>query len=48
MFLMNYDDFKNQFDTLFININFPDSWTGIRFKSKWTHSNSGGLPTEYE
>jgi hypothetical protein len=33
---------------LFININFPDRWTGVRFKSKWTKSNSGGLPTKYE
>lgn len=47
-FLMHYDDWKDNFSTLFLNIDFPEDWTGVRFKSKWTKSNSGGLPTLYQ
>jgi len=43
-FLMHYDDWKDNFSTLFLNLDFPEDWTGVRFKSKWTKSNSGGLP----
>jgi len=47
-FLMHYDDWKDNFSTLFLNIDFPEDWTGVRFKSKWTASNSGGLPNKLE
>jgi hypothetical protein len=47
-FLMHYDDWKDNFSTLFLNVDFPEDWTGVRFRSKWTKSNSGGLPTKYE
>ena len=47
-FLMNYDDWKDNFSTLFLNLDFPEDWTGVRFKSKWTKSNSGGLPAAYQ
>jgi len=30
-----------------LNIDFPEDWTGIRFKSAWTDVNSGGLPNTY-
>jgi len=30
-FLMHYNDWKNNFSTLFLNIDFPDHWTGVRF-----------------
>jgi hypothetical protein len=46
-FIMHYDDWKDNFSTLFLNIDFPDHWSGIRFKSAWTSQNSGGLPTTY-
>ena len=45
---MDYDDWKDNFSTLFINIDFPDHWTGVRFKSAWTKNNSGGLPCSYQ
>jgi len=45
---MHYDDWKDNFSTLFLNVDFPEDWTGIRFRSKWTKSNSGGLPHKYE
>lgn len=42
---MEYSEWKDIFSTLFLNVDFPDEWTGVRFKSAWTASNSGGLPT---
>lgn len=46
-FLMHYDDWKEIFSTLFLNNDFPEDWTGVRFKSKWD-ANCGGLPLKYE
>lgn len=46
--MMSYEDWKDNFSTLFINVDFPEDWTGVRFKSAWTKSASGGLPTSYE
>ena len=46
-FFMEFGDWKDIFSTLFLNVDFPDNWTGVRFKSAWTKENSGGLPTSY-
>lgn len=46
-FMMHYSDWKENFSTLFVNIDFPEDWTGVRFKSAWNENNSGGLPTTY-
>jgi hypothetical protein len=46
-FFMSFDDWKDNFSTLFLNIDFPEDWSGIRFKSAWTAQNSGGLPNTY-
>ena len=43
-FFMEYSEWKDIFSTLFLNVDFPDEWTGVRFKSAWTKNNSGGLP----
>jgi hypothetical protein len=48
IFMMHYDDFKENFSTLFLNLDFPDKWTGVRFGSAWNQQNSGGLPNKYE
>ena len=48
MFFIPYDDWKDNFTALFINVDFPEDWTGLRFSSKWTKSNAGGLPRRYE
>lgn len=45
-FFMPYSEWKEIFSTLFLNVDFPDQWTGVRFKSAWTAQNSGGLPTK--
>jgi len=47
-FLMNYNDWRDNFSTLFLNVDFPEDWTGVRFRSKWTKSNAAGLPSKYE
>ena len=43
-FMMHYSDWKESFSTLFLNLDFPEDWTGVRFNSSWTQGNSGGLP----
>ena len=43
-FLMHYEDWHDNMSTLFLNVDFPEDYTGVRFASKWTKSNSGGLP----
>jgi hypothetical protein len=48
IFFMHYHDWRDNFSSLFINIDFPDKWTGVRFKSAWTESNSGGLPNSMD
>jgi hypothetical protein len=47
-FLMGFEDWKDHFSTLFLNNDFPEDWTGVRFKSAWTVQNSGGLPQHYD
>ncbi len=44
---MSYEDWRDNFSTLFLNNDFPEDWTGVRFKSAWTKSNSGGIPRAY-
>mmetsp|Transcript_6750 Transcript_6750/g.10856 ORF Transcript_6750/g.10856 Transcript_6750/m.10856 type:complete len:158 (-) Transcript_6750:891-1364(-) len=47
-FLIPFTDWLDIFSTLFVNIDFPEDWTGVRFYSRWTMSNSGGLPKKYD
>lgn len=46
-FIMHYHDWKDSFSSLFLNIDFPEDWSGIRFASNWTKTACGGLPTTY-
>ena len=46
-FFMSYQDWSENFSTLFLNNDFPEDWTGVRFKAAWTKSNSGGIPKSY-
>ena len=48
IFIMSFEDWKDNFSTLFINNDFPDHWSGVRFKSGWSRSACGGLPNKYE
>jgi len=47
-FFMDYDEWKDIFSQVFLNVDFPDEWTGVRFKSAWTSQNSGGLPNKMQ
>ena len=47
-FFMHYNDWRDNFSSLFVNIDFPAHWTGVRFKSAWTRSACGGLPTSMD
>lgn len=44
IFFMAYDDWKDIFTGLFINNDFPEDWTGVRFIGNWNKSNSYGIP----
>ena len=46
-FIMHFRQWRDNFSTLFINNDFPEDWTGVRFKSAWTPAASGGLPASY-
>ena len=46
-FFMSFEDWRDHFSTLFLNNDFPDHWTGVRFKSAWSKTNSGGIPNKY-
>lgn len=43
-FLMCYSDWRDLYSNLFACVDFPDHWSGVRFHSKWTLQNSGGVP----
>ena len=47
-FLMCYSDWRSVFNSLFISVNFKDSWTALRYSSRWTLKDSGGLPGKSE
>jgi len=47
-FLIHFQEWRDNFSSLFINNDFPEAWTGVRFSSAWTKSASGGLPQRYE
>ena len=32
-FLIDFEEWKDLFSTLFINLDFPEKWTGVRFSS---------------
>ena len=43
-FIMCFSDFRRIFNKLFICVNFPPNYIGIRCHGKWTEKESGGLP----
>jgi len=43
-FLMCFSDFRKIFNKLFVCIDFPDSYVGIRCNDEWTENDSGGIP----
>ena len=43
-FIINYSDWSTIYNKLYVTIDFPASWSGVRFKDEWTEKTSGGLP----
>ena len=43
-FLMAYSDWREIFEHLYMCVDFPNNWSGMRVFDNWNHSNSGGLP----
>ena len=43
-FIMCFSDFRRIFNKLYICVNFPPSYIGIRYFGKWTYNETGGLP----
>jgi hypothetical protein len=41
---MSYDDFTSYFNNMFVCVDFPVEWSGIRYKSSWDADCSGGFP----
>ena len=43
-FFINYQDWSHIFNKLYVTIDFPDSWSGVRFTDNWDEKCAGGLP----
>jgi hypothetical protein len=43
-FLMTYEDFCTIFNNMYVCIDFPYHWSGIRYKASWEKDCSGGIP----
>lgn len=43
-FIINYSDWSTIYNKLYVTIDFPASWSGVRFKDSWKEKTSGGLP----
>lgn len=44
-FLINYRNWRDIFNNVYVCLDFPESWSGIRFRGEWDKTNSGGLPS---
>lgn len=42
-FFMNYQSWREQYTNMFICIDFPDEWSGIRYFAQWDETCTGGL-----
>jgi hypothetical protein len=41
---MSYDDFSSIFNNMYVCVDFPVEWNGIRYKSSWDSDSCGGYP----
>lgn len=42
---MCYSNWRDIFNNVFVCVDFPEEWCGVRYKYKWDESNSGGTPS---
>lgn len=45
-FLMCYSDFRKLYNKLFVCIDFPHSFIGVKFTDSWSKQQSGGIPID--
>jgi hypothetical protein len=43
-FFIDYENWSTIYNKLYVTIDFPESWSGMRFTHKWNEKNAGGLP----
>jgi calpain-11 len=43
-FLMAYDDWGSIFNNMYVCVDFPDYWSGVRYNSEWDRSCAAGIP----
>ena len=43
-FFISYQDWLSIYNKLYVTIDFPDSWSGLRFTDNWDETWAGGLP----
>lgn len=44
-FLMNYQSWREIFNNMYICLDFPKTWSAIRFRGAWDRTCSGGIPS---
>ena len=44
-FIMGFSDFRKIFDKIFICVDLPSNFLGLRYYDSWTINESGGIPT---
>jgi hypothetical protein len=43
-FFMCYKDWRTYYNNLFLAIDFPPTYRGVRYSGQWTETTSGGFP----
>jgi hypothetical protein len=46
-FLINYRNWRTIFNKMFFCIDFPESWSCVRYCSRWDTECAGGMPVNY-
>jgi hypothetical protein len=46
-FLINYRNWRTIYNSMFVCIDFPDTWNSVRYYSSWDEDCSGGTPLKF-
>lgn len=41
---MNYTSWRDIYNSIFVCLDFPEDWNGLRFEHEWNVKNAGGTP----
>ena len=44
-FLMCYSNWRDIYNNVFVCVDFPEEWCGVRYKYEWNEKNCGGTPS---